>query len=164
MLTFSVTGNDIITDHTGYITIHVPRHCLDFPGQSQPRTLLLTFTLGKLVEKKMYRTAAKRFLYGATSGNISAARIGSLPNLQNIISFYPFSTSSPDPHSVSNQPPNLEIPHVSNSSSSSSSTAGESRRFKRQRPGVDYQDEQARVLKASLRHVVCVSNVSNLIF
>ncbi|XP_044464191.1 ubiquinone biosynthesis protein COQ9, mitochondrial [Mangifera indica] len=101
----------------------------------------------------MYRTAAKRFLYGATSGNISAARIGSLPNLQNIISFYPFSTSSPDPHSVSNQPPNLEIPHVSNSSSSSSSTAGESRRFKRQRPGVDYQDEQARVLKASLRHV-----------
>ncbi|KAJ0030849.1 hypothetical protein Pint_13534 [Pistacia integerrima] len=74
---------------------------------------------------------------------------------------YPFSTSSPDPHSLPNQPPNVEIPNVSNSasasasSSSSSSTAEEARRYKRQRPGVDYQDEQARVLEASLRHVVC---------
>ncbi|XP_031274065.1 ubiquinone biosynthesis protein COQ9, mitochondrial [Pistacia vera] len=108
----------------------------------------------------MFRTAAKRLLYGATSGNISTARIGSLPNLQKIISSYPFSTSSPDPHSLPNQPPNVEIPNVSNSasasasSSSSSSTAEEARRYKRQRPGVDYQDEQARVLEASLRHVV----------
>lgn len=111
----------------------------------------------------MYRTAAKRLVYGATSGNISKVHMGLLPNPRKIISSYPFLTTSVDSHSVPNQPPSLRIPNVSDSSTSYLSVAEEARRFKWQRPAVDYQDEQARLLEASLPHVVCVSNVSNLI-
>ncbi|KAI9191633.1 hypothetical protein LWI28_011198 [Acer negundo] len=110
----------------------------------------------------MYRTAAKRLLYGGTLAHNGTARTGLLPNLRRIISSHRFSTSSENPVLVPDQqlqqplivnPP--EAPQFSDAtSSSSSSTAEEARRFKRQRPRVEYQDEQARVLEASLRHVV----------
>ncbi|KAJ4708773.1 putative Ubiquinone biosynthesis protein COQ9, mitochondrial [Melia azedarach] len=97
----------------------------------------------------MYRTAvARRLLRGATSGyyNSSGAHLRSL---RKISSSDGFSTSSSiNPQSV----PNVsDSTSSSSSSSSSSSTAEES--FKRQRPRLEYQDEQARVLQASLRHV-----------
>ncbi|KAK2645053.1 hypothetical protein Ddye_020248 [Dipteronia dyeriana] len=110
----------------------------------------------------MYRTAVKRLLYGGTLAQNGTARTKLRPNLQRIISSLRFSTSSENPALVPNQQlqqpllVNPEAPQFSDStsSSSSSSTAEEAQRFKRQRPRVEYQDEQARVLEASLLHVV----------
>ncbi|TXG61683.1 hypothetical protein EZV62_013046 [Acer yangbiense] len=112
----------------------------------------------------MYRTAAKRLLYGGTLAHNGTARTRLLPNLRRIISSHRFSTSSENPVLVPDQqlqqplivnPPEApQFSDATSSSSSSSSTAEESRRFKRQRPRVEYQDEQARVLEASLRHAV----------
>ncbi|KAK3213363.1 hypothetical protein Dsin_018069 [Dipteronia sinensis] len=111
----------------------------------------------------MYRTAVKRLLYGGTLAHNGTAGTRLVHNLRRIISSHRFfSTSSENPVSVPNQQlqqpliVNPETPQFpdSTSSSSSSSTAEEARRFKRQRPRVEYQDEQARVLEASLRHVV----------
>ncbi|KAH7574537.1 hypothetical protein JRO89_XS03G0308600 [Xanthoceras sorbifolium] len=105
----------------------------------------------------MYRTAAKRLLYGSTLGHNGTAGARLLPNLRRIISSYRFSTISENPQLVLNQQhqqPLIVNPEAPPFSDSTSSTAEEARRFKRQRPNVEYRDEQARVLESSLRHVV----------
>ncbi|XP_021636540.2 uncharacterized protein LOC110632578 isoform X2 [Hevea brasiliensis] len=122
----------------------------------------------------MYRTAAKRLLSGTTVVKSSDARFR-LRNLQTIVTSTGICTSA-NPQSISNQNPNNQnqIPRTkpnqsdSNASSSPTSssssgptsfTADEARRRhhhhhdERRIPRVKYQDEQARVLHASLRHV-----------
>ncbi|XP_057985765.1 uncharacterized protein LOC110632578 isoform X3 [Hevea brasiliensis] len=123
----------------------------------------------------MYRTAAKRLLSGTTVVKSSDARFR-LRNLQTIVTSTGICTSA-NPQSISNQNPNNQnqIPRTkpnqsdSNASSSPTSssssgptsfTADEARRRhhhhhdERRIPRVKYQDEQARVLHASLRHVL----------
>ncbi|PON54290.1 Ubiquinone biosynthesis protein COQ [Trema orientale] len=106
----------------------------------------------------MYRTAAKRLVLGAVGNGSSRIR------------FPPFQcfSYSVDPQSFANQTPNphqhhqFQNPNSSDSASSSSSsstwsassTAEEDRHPRTQRPRPDYQDEQARVLRASLFHVL----------
>ncbi|KAJ4834723.1 hypothetical protein Tsubulata_007679 [Turnera subulata] len=122
----------------------------------------------------MYRTAVKRLLSGATSGNVTLPRLRSLTPLT-AINGPRYSTTvnppppPPPPHhhqTAAHQNPNLhEIPRgntesLGQSDSSSSSTAWSTssaedarRRQQRQSPRADYQEEQARVLQASLLHV-----------
>ncbi|KAJ9184204.1 hypothetical protein P3X46_007969 [Hevea brasiliensis] len=128
----------------------------------------------------MYRTAAKRLLSGATVGKSSVARLRFL-NLQTIGTGFRFCTSV-NPQSISNQNPNNQnqirclnveaTPNQSDSNLSSSSTSSSSsgstsftaddaryghhhhRQQERRIPRVEYQDEQARVLQASFRHVI----------
>ncbi|KAK9274723.1 hypothetical protein L1049_021974 [Liquidambar formosana] len=118
----------------------------------------------------MYRTAARRLLHCPSRGNNSRLRFYHLPA---IINSSRFSTSA-NSHSSSNQTPN-QPPHIppetpcyanstssSSSSSSSTSTAEEAHRHESRSSGggaarqakVEYEDEQARLLQASLRHVI----------
>lgn len=114
----------------------------------------------------MYRTAAKRLLLAA--GGNRSFRIRYPP-------FRSFSSSA-DSQSFANQTPNQQQHHhhhppqipnssdsdsppsssSSSSSSSSASPAGEEARHRhgQTRPRPEYEDEQARVLRASLFHVV----------
>lgn len=116
----------------------------------------------------MYRTAARRLLSGTAVGKSRDARLG-FHNPQTIVNGSRFCTSS-NPQSVSDQNPNNQSDSTASSASTSSSssswstssTAEEAQRYhhhhhhhhERRRPRVKYQDEQARVLQASLRHVV----------
>ena len=114
----------------------------------------------------MYRTAAKCLLLRAPSGSISNSKARlCFPSLQNIITntnssrlrFSTYENQSINPNPNPNQHP--ETPNDSDTTSSSStrsasSTAEEFRREQSRRPKVEYQDEQARVLQASLPHVV----------
>jgi ubiquinone biosynthesis protein COQ9 len=116
----------------------------------------------------MYRTAAKRLLLRAPSGSISNSKARlCFPSLQNIItntnssrlrfSTYENQSINPNPNPNPNQHPETPIYSDTTSSSSTrsaSSTAEEFRRQQSRRPKVEYQDEQARVLQASLPHVV----------
>lgn len=104
----------------------------------------------------MYRTAARRLLAGATASNFSNVRVVQSLNLQaSITPSLRFSTST---NSQSPTGPTLHVdpinPTLSDSSSTSTSSAEGPPRQERRRPRVEYQDEQARVLKASLGHVV----------
>ncbi|KDO73855.1 hypothetical protein CISIN_1g036078mg [Citrus sinensis] len=107
----------------------------------------------------MYRTAAKRLLsQGVTSINVRSGRTRLLPNLRQITCSSRFSTSTVNPQSGPNQQVNNEAPNFTDSKTTSSSSAAEeardARSHKRERPRVvEYRDEQARVLEASLRHV-----------
>ncbi|GLU10169.1 hypothetical protein SLE2022_269890 [Rubroshorea leprosula] len=113
----------------------------------------------------MYRTAAKRlFLGNALFGNGNYRLLRSSNLKSNIISSL-FSTTVNRQSSTSADlnPNQHETPNPSDSTSSSSSsskiwsaswTDGEYPRQERQRPRVDYQEEEARVLQASLRHVL----------
>jgi ubiquinone biosynthesis protein COQ9 len=118
----------------------------------------IPFTLERQCGDEMYRTAAKRvLLLRAPSGINNNARLR-FPPLR-------FSTSV-NPNQLP-ETPNFSDPASSSSTSSStstsssssnwsaSSTAEEARRQENQRPRVvEYEDEQARVLRASLPHVV----------
>lgn len=104
----------------------------------------------------MYRTAARRLLAGATASNFSNVRVVQSLNLQaSITPSLRFSTST---NSQSPTGPTLHVdpinPTLSDSSSTSTSSAEGPPRQERRRPRVEYQDEQARVLKASLGHVM----------
>ena len=128
--------------------------CLDLflAGQTIP------FTLERQCDDEMYRTAAKRvLLLRAPSGINNNARLRFPP--------FRFSTSV-NPTQLP-ETPNFSDPASSSSTSSStstsssssnwsaSSTAEEARRQENQRLRVvEYEDEQARVLRASLPHVV----------
>lgn len=68
-------------------------------------------------------------------------------------------TSQKDPSS-----PRPETPYYVDSTPSRSSTNDEGIRHQRKRPTSDYQEEQARVLQASLRHVVRPLLVENVLF
>ncbi|KAF2304138.1 hypothetical protein GH714_028011 [Hevea brasiliensis] len=123
----------------------------------------------------MYRTAAKRLLSSTTVVKSSDARFR-LRNLQTIVTSTGICTSA-NPQSISNQNPNNQnqiprtkpnqsdstassSPTSSSSSRPTSFTADEARRRhhhhhdERRIPRVKYQDEQARVLHASLCHVM----------
>jgi ubiquinone biosynthesis protein COQ9 len=123
---------------------------------------------------KMYRTAAlaRRLLSGATAGNNSNSRIRYL-NLRTTIIGSRYCTAVNNNHSFpqsifnQNQTPraNLEFPNQSESTSSSnwstSSTAEDGRqRQERQKPRIEYQEQQARVLEASLHHVVRILKIN----
>ncbi|KAJ6993545.1 hypothetical protein NC653_016625 [Populus alba x Populus x berolinensis] len=116
----------------------------------------------------MYRTAAlaRRLLSGATARNNSNSRIRYL-NLRTTVIGSRYCTAVNNNHSFpqsifnQNQTPraNLEFPNQSESTSSSdwsaSSTAEDGRRRQeRQRPRIEYEEQQARVLEASLHHVL----------
>ncbi|XP_022749990.1 ubiquinone biosynthesis protein COQ9, mitochondrial-like isoform X1 [Durio zibethinus] len=97
----------------------------------------------------MYRTAANRLLHSASLiKNSGGGRLLRFPILRTVISSSRFSTTA-DPQTVPNQTLN-----PSDSSTSSSSTAGDGPRLERKNPRADYEEEQARVLQASLRHVM----------
>ncbi|EEF46249.1 ubiquinone biosynthesis protein COQ9-B, mitochondrial [Ricinus communis] len=121
----------------------------------------------------MYRTAARRLLFGVTTGKYINTRHRFI-NLQTIGTGNRFFTSVDNPQSSSNRNPNYQNQNQNRSlnvdpapnqpdlsaSSSTSSTASEDTRHdhhyhrENRRPRVDYQDEQVRVLEASLRHVL----------
>ncbi|XP_021750114.1 ubiquinone biosynthesis protein COQ9-B, mitochondrial-like [Chenopodium quinoa] len=117
----------------------------------------------------MYRTAANRLLSHSLRSLTTTINIH--PSSSSIFTSSRFSTSSSNPSfSSSNPNPNLNPPNFNStqsetpnfsdhssssqttSSSSSSSSSGEEPRSTR-RPVVEYEEEQARVLQASLRHV-----------
>ncbi|KDP33936.1 hypothetical protein JCGZ_07507 [Jatropha curcas] len=111
----------------------------------------------------MYRTAARRLLSGATVGNSSNARLRFL-NHQTIVTGSRFCNSASS-QSISDQNPNSHSHSTVSSSSTSSSSSSRSasstfeqaprhHHHERRRPSVEYQDEQARVLQSSLRHVI----------
>ncbi|GLT62861.1 hypothetical protein SLA2020_354640 [Shorea laevis] len=113
----------------------------------------------------MYRTAAKRLFLGNALGGNGNYRLLRSSNLKsNIISSLFSTTVNPQSSTSTDLNPNQhETPNTSDSTSSSSSsskswstssTDGEYPRQERQRPRVDYQEEEARVLQASLRHVL----------
>lgn len=110
--------------------------------------------------RKMYRTAAKRLLCGARYYNGNAGLRFRRPQMLIACSRF-YATESqpfPNPHSTNDSIPvhTTEIPNVSDSasSSSSSSTAEDARFHETQKPGAKYEDEQSRLLHASLSHVV----------
>ena len=117
----------------------------------------------------MFRTAAKRLFSAAThysNGNVSLRFPP--PQSQIFVASCRFSTSEsqpfPNPHSTdyripttttTTEPPTFSDSPSSSSSSTSSSSDEEGRRHDTPRTGGDkYQDEQARVLQASLPYVV----------
>ncbi|KAF5481671.1 hypothetical protein F2P56_002308 [Juglans regia] len=104
----------------------------------------------------MYRTAAKRvLLLRVPSGSKSNARLLLPPILQSFAAnSSPLSTTSVNPNQRSQNPSFSDPVSSSTSSSSSSSTADEARRQHSRRPTAEYEDEQARVLHATLPHVV----------
>ncbi|KAJ1418803.1 Ubiquinone biosynthesis protein COQ9 [Sesbania bispinosa] len=105
----------------------------------------------------MYRTAAKRLLCGTRYYNRNAGLRFRRPQMLVASSRFSTSESQPfsNPHSTNHHIP-VETPNFSDSasSSSSSSTDEDSRSYETPRPGAKYQDEQTRMLQASLSHVV----------
>ncbi|KAK6257892.1 hypothetical protein QUC31_001351 [Theobroma cacao] len=100
----------------------------------------------------MYRTAANRLYHGASLINNSrGGRLLRLPKLRTVISSSRFSTTV-DPQPFPNQ--TLNPSDSSTVSSSTSSTSGDGPRDERKNPRAAYEEEQARVLQASLRHVM----------
>jgi ubiquinone biosynthesis protein COQ9 len=106
-------------------------------------------------DDEMYRTAAKLvLLLRAPSGWNSNSRLR----------FPPLRFSTSVNHNQHPETPNFSDPTSSTSTSTStlssssnwsaSSTAEEARRQESRRPRVEHEDEQARVLRASLLHVV----------
>ncbi|XP_022749991.1 ubiquinone biosynthesis protein COQ9, mitochondrial-like isoform X2 [Durio zibethinus] len=88
----------------------------------------------------MYRTAANRLLHSASLiKNSGGGRLLRFPILRTVISSSRFSTTA-DPQTVPNQTLN-----PSDSSTSSSSTAGDGPRLERKNPRADYEEEQARM-------------------
>ncbi|XP_027331726.1 ubiquinone biosynthesis protein COQ9, mitochondrial [Abrus precatorius] len=108
----------------------------------------------------MYRTAAKQLFYGARHyhGNVGVR----FRPPQTLILSSRFSTSETqplsNPHSTDRSIPvtATETTNFSDSasSSSSSSTTEDASRYETLRTGAKYENEQARVLQASLRYVV----------
>ncbi|XWS72292.1 hypothetical protein CRYUN_Cryun02cG0027500 [Craigia yunnanensis] len=104
----------------------------------------------------MYRTAANRFLHGASLiKNIDGGRLLRFPILRTFISSSRFSTTV-NPQTFPNQTLNPSD-SSSSSSSTSSSTSSTDRggpRHERKNPRAEFEEEQARMLQASLRHVI----------
>ncbi|CAB4268714.1 unnamed protein product [Prunus armeniaca] len=104
----------------------------------------------------MYSSAAKRLLhlFGTSLGSSTNHRIIRYRPLQSLISRSHFSTTV-NSESFVNQSPNFQnstsstANQIPNFSNTTSSTADHTRR-----PRAEYQDEQARVLQASLPHVI----------
>lgn len=118
----------------------------------------------------MYRTAAKRaLLLRAPFGCRSIVRLRFPPLLQTIGANSPRLSISPTPNQ-NPETPNFSDPTSSSASTSSTfsdgpatPTAQEAPRQEGQRPRVEYEDEQARVLRASLPHVVCTTSMDTII-
>ncbi|KAK8503188.1 hypothetical protein V6N13_025948 [Hibiscus sabdariffa] len=95
----------------------------------------------------MYRTVVNRILLSGGS-----RRLPKYPDIRTVISSSRFSTTT--------QPQTVLNPSGSSTSSSSStnfqtsSAAGDVPRHERNNPRAEYEGEQARVLQASLRHVI----------
>jgi len=139
-------------------------------AHSAPAALLhLPFSLflRRLLDRKiMYRTASKRLVIDSLR---SATRLRTI-HRPILINSAPFCTSAPN-QSVSSQNPNPNPnPNINSNqfqfnptdasstsqSTASSAAAEEARRSSgSRRPVTAYKEEQARVLRASLRHVVC---------
>ncbi|XP_021275741.1 uncharacterized protein LOC110410408 [Herrania umbratica] len=104
----------------------------------------------------MNRTAANRLFHSATLiTNSGGGRLLRFPNLRTVISSSLFSTTvdpQPFPNQTLNPPDSSMV--SSSTSSSTSSTSGDGLRDKRKNTRAPYEEEQARVLPASLRHVV----------
>ncbi|AAF82225.1 Contains similarity to a HSPC326 mRNA from Homo sapiens gb/AF161444. EST gb/AI997162 comes from this gene [Arabidopsis thaliana] len=103
----------------------------------------------------MYRTAAKRLLAG---GGITTTRLLRLPKLRSTIipSSYTsgLCTSSIGGNTESPMGKQSVNPNQSGPTASSSTGTGEGqRRHESRKPRAEFQEEQARVLSASLRHV-----------
>lgn len=106
----------------------------------------------------MYRTSAKRLLAGVNSN--TRLRFPYTLRFSTNIGPQSFTQQNPNHH----QNPQSHAPNHSDSTTSSSSSgnwstsssARESRsHHEHQRHRIEYEDEQARVLQASLAHVVC---------
>ncbi|XP_019443411.1 PREDICTED: ubiquinone biosynthesis protein COQ9-A, mitochondrial-like isoform X2 [Lupinus angustifolius] len=107
----------------------------------------------------MYRTAANRLFSGARC-YCNNYRLRLRP-LQISIASSRFSTTETqpftNPHTTNNPIPNtstIENPNSSDSTSSSSSEADDTPRYENPRARAEYQDEQSRVLQASLPYVI----------
>ncbi|CAH2036882.1 unnamed protein product [Thlaspi arvense] len=101
----------------------------------------------------MYRAAAKRLL----SGGFTATRLLRFPKLRSTIIPYSYtsglctSSMGDTESSMGNQ---FSNPNQSGPTASSSAATGEGpRRHESRKPRAEFQEEQARVLSASLRHV-----------
>ncbi|KAK6248815.1 hypothetical protein QUC31_020380 [Theobroma cacao] len=104
----------------------------------------------------MYRTAANRLFHDATLiNNGGEGRLLRFTNLRTVISSSLFSTTvDPQPFPKQTLSPSDSSTVSSSTSSSTSSTSGGGPRDKRKNPRAAYEEEQARVLPASLRHVM----------
>ncbi|XWS26569.1 hypothetical protein CRYUN_Cryun26dG0041900 [Craigia yunnanensis] len=97
----------------------------------------------------MYRTAANRLLHiDSLIKSSGGGRLIRFPSLRTVISSSQFSTTV-DPQTFPNQTLN-----PSDSSTSSLSTAEDGPRHEKKNPRAEYEEEQARVLQASLRYVI----------
>ncbi|KAI9113974.1 hypothetical protein K1719_015225 [Acacia pycnantha] len=102
----------------------------------------------------MYRTAAKRLFSRSTSINYASNRFYLCSS--SFLRSHHFSTSQSEPSSDhrSNYQARHQSPNFSSSDSSSSSSSDHSQRYEIPTPTATYQDEHARVLQASLPHVI----------
>ncbi|KAJ8750828.1 hypothetical protein K2173_016009 [Erythroxylum novogranatense] len=103
----------------------------------------------------MYRTIARRLLSGSTLNGSDYT----LRGFRGTVTAGSRFTTSTIPQPLSDQNPKQHVEGVnpqpnSSASSSNQSTAEEALRRERQRPRTEYQEEQASVLRASLRHVL----------
>ncbi|GMJ07273.1 hypothetical protein like AT1G19140 [Hibiscus trionum] len=99
----------------------------------------------------MYRTVVNRVLLSG-----GGRRLPRFPDIRTIISSSRFSTTT-EPQTVLNRPLNPSDSSTSSSSPMSfptSSASGDVPRHDRKNPRAEYEGEQARVLQASLRHVI----------
>ncbi|KAK8602388.1 hypothetical protein V6N13_057980 [Hibiscus sabdariffa] len=95
----------------------------------------------------MYRTVVNRILLSGGS-----RRLPRYPDIRTIISSSRFSTTA-QPQTVLN-PSGSSTSSSSSTSFRTSSAAGDVPRHERNNPRAEYEGEQARVLQASLRHVI----------
>ncbi|KAF3439710.1 hypothetical protein FNV43_RR17988 [Rhamnella rubrinervis] len=104
----------------------------------------------------MYRTAAKRLFLGASSGSGSSAikRFPSLRCLSSSVNSQSFPNNIFNQHQHPHTPDYSDSTPSSSSTRSNSSTAEDARHRHSQRPRLEYQEEQSRVLGASIPHVL----------
>lgn len=102
----------------------------------------------------MYRTVVNRILLTKNTGGGRRCLLR-FPDLRTAVSSSRFSTTT-EPQTFPNRPLNPADSSTSSSSTSfqTSSGAGDIPRQERKNPPAEYQGEQARVLQASLRHVL----------
>ncbi|XP_012450524.1 uncharacterized protein LOC105773304 [Gossypium raimondii] len=102
----------------------------------------------------MYRTVVNRILLTKNTGGGRRCLLR-FPDLRTAVSSSRFSTTT-EPQTFPNRPLNPADSSTSSSSTSfqTSSAAGDIPRQERKNPRAEYQGEQARVLQASLRHVL----------
>ncbi|CAN8292488.1 unnamed protein product [Cochlearia groenlandica] len=105
----------------------------------------------------MYRTAAKLFLGGVGGGgSFTTARLLRSPKLRSTIipSYFTSGLCTSSNGNTESPFSNQSNPTAETATATSSTDSGEgSRRQERRKPRAEFQEEQARVLSASLRHV-----------